>query len=91
MVGMPRCIWQDTGFAEDGAVEGEIRTKYHEKDLSSAIDYVMKVSERFGLEMSSSFYLTMETNDTIQPELVLKIIKGEASKRGWDGFYDVEE
>ncbi|WCF05936.1 hypothetical protein NDS46_16295 [Paenibacillus thiaminolyticus] len=38
-----------------------------------------------------SFYLTMETNDTIQPELALKIIKEEASKRGWDGFYDVEE
>jgi hypothetical protein len=81
--------WQDGKFAEGGAIEGEIRTRYFEPTLTQAIDKVMEVVEQWGLKTVHDLQPTLiylkdgEGLDEPPPENFKQILHEEAERRGW--------
>lgn len=87
-----KLYWQDGKFAEDGAVEGVIKTRYGSKNISDSIDYVLEIADIFGLPKPSEscpvfkiFYRKdgMEVQKYPPPEGWKEILQKEANKRGW--------
>jgi len=44
------CKWQGGDFAQSGYMEGTINTRYFEKTITEAIDYVMECIKSFGIK-----------------------------------------
>ena len=78
---------------EAGCIEGTIGTKYYEKSLTKAIDYVLDCMERMGIKRSDeveelndvlgfALYYDEESEEELTEELKTEI-KNEADRRGW--------
>ncbi len=86
--------WQDDKFAEEGCVEGDIHTRYFEKTITSAINYVVEVAEQFNIPFTDEPYLFYENDgDNLEeppPENWKLILLEEALSRGWHTYSSLQ-
>ncbi len=84
--------WQDSKFAESGAVEGVIRTRYFEPTLTQAINAILEVAEQWELKtlptLPPALYYEgdSENKDFPPPENWKAVLKKEAELRGWETY-----
>ena len=92
-----RLTWQDSKFAELGAVEGEITTRYFEESLSNAIDAVWEVAEQWQLKTIEDLPVTLlykddgGCEDYPPPADWKDILCIEAEKRSWQTYLTWEK
>lgn len=86
-----RLSWQDDRHAAPGAMRGTIRTAYSIQTLTEAIDYVLAVAQRFGIELLPVpgqkgpllIYDAAGHSDSPPPEMWRETLAVEAEQRGW--------
>lgn len=87
------CDWRRGKHMESGCMEGTIGTRYYEKSLQKAIDYVLDCMERMSVKrfdeveelndiLGFALYYNEESEEELTKELKTEI-KNEADRRGW--------
>lgn len=77
----------DDGFCEMGSTEGELRCRYVEPSLSTAIDTLKADAERLGIIFKSPTVYMYQDSDAEYPEDWRAIVDAEAERLGWRPCY----
>jgi hypothetical protein len=80
--------WFCGAFGKPGYIDGHIGTRYP-SGMTQAIDYVMDVAKRLGIEVRGTMALFVEgdgENPDVLPVNWREKVREEAARRGWQSY-----